>query len=141
MADGNGKRILIVSNDEQHAAELRELFESDGYAISTTWSGRDALYELQSQHFDALMVDDYLPDLFVGQFIERVGRHPLRACLIVVQGHHARVEAQHLGPPETFFLIEKADPTQMVKAVELALLRGNAGRTEGDQPVRNGEVA
>jgi len=138
MTDGSGKRILIVSNDEQQAAALRELFEQGGYDISTTWSGRDALYEMQSQHFDALMVDDYLPDLFVGQFIERACRNHSHSCLIVVQGHRARVEAQHLGPPGTFSLIQKAAPEQMVRAVELALLRRNSVRATGDQPMPNG---
>jgi len=117
-----------VSNDEQRSAALRELFEHDGYSISTTWSGRDALAELQSEHFDGVMVDDYVPDLYVGQFIERASQIPFHPRVIVVRAHQSRDEVRHFGAPGTFWLIEKAGPAEMGKAAESALHQGNSGR-------------
>ena len=139
MADGRRQRILIVSNDEQQFVPVRELLEHDGYTIWSTWSGREALQEMESKHFDAVVVDDYVPDLYVGQFIEGVSRMPSHPCLILVQAHHPRADVQNLGPPGAFCVVEKAQPAQLVEAVELAMQRRSPGRDLKEHSTGNGK--
>jgi DNA-binding NtrC family response regulator len=139
MADGRRKRILIVSNDEQQFAALRELLGHHGYGIWTTWSGRDALEQMESKRFDVLVVDDYVPDLYVGQFVERVSSLASRPCMILLQAHQPRPDMQASASPGTFCVVEKSQPTQLAKAVESALRQSCPGRNIEDRPVQNGE--
>jgi DNA-binding response OmpR family regulator len=138
MAAGKKTRILIVSNDERQFAPLRDLLEHDGYGVWTTWSGREALQEMASKRYDALMVDDYVPDLYVGHFIERVCRTPSHPCVILVQPHDKTSTIHNFGGPETFCLIDKAQPAEMVKAMELVLQQVAAGRHIENHPMPNG---
>ena len=135
MTGGKRRRILIVSNDEQQVAPLRELLEHDGYGVWTTWSGREALQEIASKRYDALLVDDYVPDLYVGHFIERVCRIPSHPYLILVQPQDKRNSTHNFGGPETFCLIDKAQPAEMVKALELVLQQAVAGRIIENHPM------
>ncbi|MBZ5500676.1 MAG: response regulator [Acidobacteriia bacterium] len=127
-----------MSNDEQQFAPLRELLEHDGYGVWTTWSGREALQEIVSKHFDALVVDDYVPDLYVGQFIEKVSRIPSHPCLILVQPHDKRANLHNFAGPGMFCVVDKAQPTEMAKAMELILQQGVAGQSIEHHPMPNG---
>jgi CheY-like chemotaxis protein len=82
MHDQDKKRVLIVDNDECVLRTLQTLLENADFDTETTWSGHEALALLQSQHFDVLLVDDYLPDLHASDFLNRVGR--LLACSRIV---------------------------------------------------------
>jgi len=139
MEDRRRRRILIVSNDEQQLVSLCQLLEHDGHTIWTTWSGREALQEMQSQHFDAVVVDDYVPDLYVGQFIEGVSRIPSHPCLILVQAHQPRADIRDWGSSGRVCVVEKTQPAQMVKAVELALQGKLPGRYLEDHSIGNGK--
>ncbi len=138
MAAGKRRRILIVSNDEQQFAPLRELLEQDGHSVWTTWSGRDALQEIASKRFDALVVDDYVPDLYVGELIERVSRIPSPPCLILLQPHDRRIPVHDFGGPSAFCIVDKSQPAEMARAMELVLQQGVAGRTLQNHSMPNG---
>lgn len=86
MACNQRRRILIVDDSEQESAELVELLESLGYQVSATWSGRDALNYLASERFDALLVDQYVADIYVGELIERVLALPTHPRVAIMRG-------------------------------------------------------
>ena len=50
------------------------------------WARRTEL--LQSRRYDVLLVSTYLPDLYVGDFFERLRRLPVQPCTIVMQEDH-----------------------------------------------------
>jgi len=138
MVAGKRIRVLIVSDDEQQFAPLRELLEHDGYGVWTTWSGREALQEIASKHFDALVVDDYLPDVYVGQFVERVSRIPSHPCLVLVQPNDGTSDIHNFGGSNAVCFVDKAQPAEMVKAMELVLQQVSAGRRIENHPMPNG---
>lgn len=138
MAAGKRQRILIVSNDEQQFAPLRELLEHDGYGVWSTWSGREALQEIASKHFDALVVDDYLPDVYVGQFVERVSRIPSHPSLVLVQPHDGTSNIyNNFGGSNAVCFVDKAQPAEALKALERVLLQGAAGPCIENHPMPN----
>jgi hypothetical protein len=51
----------------------------------TTWSGLEALELLNSGEYDVLLVSSYIPDLYVGDFFERLSHLPVRPRSIVMQ--------------------------------------------------------
>jgi hypothetical protein len=40
---------------------------------------------MKSEEYDILLVSSYLPDVYVGDFFERLNRLPVRPCSIVMQ--------------------------------------------------------
>lgn len=69
-------RLLVVDGNEQESSELVHLFEALGQEASATWSGRDALGQLELKRFDLLLVGHFVADMYVGDLIERVLRLP-----------------------------------------------------------------
>jgi hypothetical protein len=78
-------RVLVVDNNEEESQILASMLEHAGHRPRTTWSGVEALELLEIQEFDILLVSSYLPDLYVGDFLERFNRLPKRPCLIVMR--------------------------------------------------------
>jgi len=80
-----GQEVLIVDNDEDDLLALDGELKELGHAPMTTWSGIEALSLLQSRRFDVLLVDSYLPDMYIGDFLERVSQLPARPKIWVMQ--------------------------------------------------------
>lgn len=85
MAESRNKRILIVDNDEEESSRLGVMLQRAGYDSTATWSGLEALELMKSEDYDILLVSSYLPDVYVGDFLERLDRLPMRPCSIVMQ--------------------------------------------------------
>ena len=88
MPESRNQRILIVDNDEQESSKLAATLQHAGYDTITTWSGLEALELLKSQKIDILLVSSYLPDLYIGDFLERLRSLPIKPCSIVMQEGH-----------------------------------------------------
>ena len=85
MSESRNKRVLIVDNNEEESGRLGAMLRSAGYDSNATWSGLEALELLKSGEYDILLVSSYLPDVYVGEFFERLGRLPVQPCSIVIQ--------------------------------------------------------
>jgi len=88
MAESGNQRILIVDNDEQESNRLEAMVQGAGYDTLTTWSGVEALELLKSQKIDVLLLSSYLPDMYIGAFLARLGDLPVQPCSIVMQEGH-----------------------------------------------------
>jgi CheY-like chemotaxis protein len=83
-------RVLIVDNNDEEARVFSSMLQRAGYEPKTTWSGLEALELLQSEEFAILLVSNYLPDLYVGEFLEKVKALPKQPCSIVIQQDQSR---------------------------------------------------
>ena len=54
------------------------MLQRAGYDSNATWSGLEALELMKSEKYDILLVSSYLPDVYVGDFFERLGRLPVQ---------------------------------------------------------------
>lgn len=86
--------VLVVDNDEGIQRLLQGILVDMGFETRTTWSGYEALALLESRPVDVLLVDDYVADLHVDDFLERVGRSPIQPRTVVMQA--ARLTSQHV---------------------------------------------
>jgi CheY-like chemotaxis protein len=77
--------VLVIDNNQHVLLRLRRELEDFGYSPVTTWSGVDALRLLQSTNFGSLLVSDYLSDMYVGDFLERVLRLPAVPRIWIMQ--------------------------------------------------------
>jgi DNA-binding NtrC family response regulator len=85
MATIRRRRFLIVDNNEQESGELVQLLVTLGQEASATWSGRDALDYLALDRFDLLLVDQYVADMYAGEFIEGVLRRPNHPRVVIMK--------------------------------------------------------
>jgi len=85
MKNRDRKKVLVVENDEQVLAAFQASLNDAGFDTQTTWSAREALSVLESERFDLLLTDGYLPDLHVSEFLDRVGRLRTRAKIVVME--------------------------------------------------------
>jgi CheY-like chemotaxis protein len=85
----NKKKVLIVESNDATATAFQHKLQDAGFDARTTWSGHEALALLQSNEFDVLLMDNYLPDLHATDFLERLGRLPLQPWVVVMKGGSA----------------------------------------------------
>jgi CheY-like chemotaxis protein len=85
MSESRNKRVLIVDNNEEESGRLGVMLQRSGYDSIATWSGLAALELMKSEKYDILLVSSYLPDVYVGEFFERLSRLPVPPCSIVMQ--------------------------------------------------------
>jgi CheY-like chemotaxis protein len=85
MTESRNKRVLIVDNNEKESSRLGVVLQRAGFDSIATWSGLEALELLKSGEYDVVLVSSYLPDVYVGDFFERLNRLPERPCSIVMQ--------------------------------------------------------
>jgi len=111
------KRLLIVDNNEQESGTFGELAQVLGYSVTCTWSGREALAYLAASRFDLLLLDQYVADMYVGDFMERVLRLPDRPRIVVMKTSNWKPikYAKSLGPCE---LVEKAHVNSIVETLK-----------------------
>ncbi len=110
--------VLILHNDERESSELQSLLEHNiDCKTSVTWSGLEALRLLQGGHFDVLLTDDYAPDLYIGDLIERAANVASRPQVIVLsQGSTSDVAGryQNLG---LCTILERERPRKLLQTI------------------------
>lgn len=57
------KHILIVDDNEDLCENIGEIFELQGYDISTAYDGKSAIEEMKKKEFDLLLIDVKMPEM------------------------------------------------------------------------------
>ena len=67
---GNKPAILLAEDDPDQSDSLREVLESEGYAVEPVFSGDVALRRLSSNNFVAAIMDARMPGLHGGTVLK-----------------------------------------------------------------------
>jgi len=111
-------RVLIVDNNEDVLNALDKLLRDEGFDTRTTWSGHEALALMQSRSFDVLLVDDYLADLHVAEFLKRVKLQVKQPAVVVMQkGRPVPTDVRRYGSLGASAVVDKRDPEQVRRAL------------------------
>jgi CheY-like chemotaxis protein len=113
----NKKKVLIVESNDATAAAFQNKLQDAGFDARTTWSGHEALALLQSNEFDVLLMDNYLPDLHATDFLERLSRLPLQPWVVVMKGRLAAASVRRYRGLGASSVVNKRDAAQVVQAV------------------------
>jgi CheY-like chemotaxis protein len=112
------KKVLVVDNDDMVLSAFQGNLEDAGFETRTTWSGHEALALLQSNEFDVLLVDDYLPDLHSTDFLERLGRQTFQPWVVVMKGcAPTPTDLRRYRALGACTVVNKRDAVQVVQAV------------------------
>jgi DNA-binding response OmpR family regulator len=79
------KRILIADCHEEVLINLEKMLEDAGFDTTTAWTARDALKLLESQVFDLVLVNEYLPDAECEDLLKALLRKGTQTPCIVMQ--------------------------------------------------------
>jgi two-component system nitrogen regulation response regulator NtrX len=85
------KRILVVDDERNIQAILKEVLSDEGYSVTTTGTGKGCIDALKKEPYDAIILDVKLPDSDGISLIEKI-KEMASECEIVVISGHATIE-------------------------------------------------
>lgn len=120
-----GKQILVVDSDDAVRTDLEEQINELGHDSVTTWSGLEALDLLKLRRFDILLVGDYLPDMYIGDFLEEASLTPSRPKIWVTQAKPLRDTCTYGS--RCFSVVGKSQVVQILERLGARIDRDIAG--------------
>lgn len=118
MPNSETSRVLIVHNDPREASALQHLVKKGmGCSAQSTWSGLEALDLLKTAQFDALLVDSYVPDLYVGEMIERVSLLPHAPQILVMGDRSAPPDIARCAAQGLCCVVDSRRPQTILQAL------------------------
>jgi PAS domain S-box-containing protein len=117
-------QVLVVDDDERHAASVRELLWAHGYRADFEIGGEAGLDRLAGERIDVLILDLDLPDIAGADVLRLLKANNAAVKTIVVSGES---RCDDIGPLLRLgicdYLAKPYEPEQLVKSVSNALAR------------------
>lgn len=89
LVPGNGEKILIVDDDETIFGILKDLLESNGYAVSIATSGAAAVALYPGIRPDVVLMDRNMPEMDGASAAEKIIEMDPAARIIMASGYEA----------------------------------------------------
>lgn len=112
------KKVLIVDDDELILMALTELLQPEGYEITTTTSGVEALQILNREVFDLAVLDIIMPTMDGIELCRRIReRDDLKRMPVIFLSAKSQEEdrAAGLGAGADLFLSKPISPEKLLK--------------------------
>src|SRR5437763_8512461 len=87
MSDPSALRVLVIDDDADTRANLRDILDLDGYAVEVAGSVAETLQVPDWQRFFAVILDRRLPDGSAEVLLPRLKRQAPDAAVIIVTGY------------------------------------------------------
>ena len=82
--------ILVIDDDQAVRATTRVVLERDGHSVALAEDGRAGLKTIQTQDFDLLIVDIFMPGMDGLETIGAIRKHKPALPIIVMSGSSFR---------------------------------------------------
>ena len=79
------KKVLVADCNEEVLIALERMLEDAGFDTTTVWTARDALRLVNSQVFDLVLVNEYLPDADCEDLLKALRKRGAQMPCIVMQ--------------------------------------------------------
>ncbi len=90
-------RILVVEDDELITRLMSLVLMTDGHVVDTAVNGLDALSALESQSFDAIILDLMMPEMDGRTFFQEARTRGCKTPIIVSSAFETGEAAHELG--------------------------------------------
>jgi DNA-binding response OmpR family regulator len=121
---GAGRPILVVDDDPEILAMLRDFLESEGLAVRTASNGEEALDALGQMTPSLILLDMRMPVLdgwgFAKEFRERHHTYPI---VVMTAAESARRWAEEIGA--TGYIAKPFDVNELLQTIERHRQRGS----------------
>lgn len=122
--------ILIVEDDNEINHMLCELLQGSGYETQLAYSGTEALFYLEKQEVQAVILDLMLPGMTGEELLKKIKEMDAELPVIVASAKEdvqTRVELLRAGADD--YVVKPFDTEELLARLEVALRR--SGRTGG----------
>ena len=118
---GRTKRVLIADDNRDWADGLAVLLEEQGYAVRTTYDGREAIEAARIFQPDVVVLDIRMPRLTGYEAARVFNRHPqsTRPILIAITawaGESGKLRAEMSG--FDYYLAKPAEPAEILELLK-----------------------
>ena len=79
------KKVLIADCHEEVLIALEKMLEEAGFDTTTAWTARDVLTLMDSQVFDLVLVNEYLPDAECEDLLKALHKRGAQIPCVVMQ--------------------------------------------------------
>jgi response regulator RpfG family c-di-GMP phosphodiesterase len=118
------KHVLIVEDDQQVQAALREVFVSNGYSCDVANNGLEGLHVFETSRPPLTITDIKMPIMDGLQFLKQVRAQETAAAVIVLTGvGDVRIAVESLKYGAYDFILKPVNMEQILLAAERALER------------------
>jgi DNA-binding response OmpR family regulator len=117
----SGPSVLIVEDDKELAAGLRDLLDSSGFRVAISATPRDAIQKLTYQQFQCVVLDMKLAG-GSGEAVISFMRDPKgmnhRTPILVTSGTLDSIVIKRIGNEVDGVLVKPVDPAALVERVK-----------------------
>lgn len=79
------KKVLVADCHEEVLIALEKMLEDAGFDTTTVWTAREALRLVESEAFDLVLVNEYLPDAECEDLLKLLHKRGAQIPCIVMQ--------------------------------------------------------
>ena len=126
---GNGKRVLIIDDQEDMRFLLGTIFEEDGYEVEVAEDGLKGLDLVRKQAPSLIVLDLKMPGLDGWKVIDQLKLLANPPPVLVVSGARDEINRGSLAPPVAGFLLKPFRVNEVLTMAERAL---EAERTKAE---------
>ncbi len=117
------KRVLVADCHEGVLITLEKMLEDAGFDTTTVWTAKDALQCLQSQTFDLILLNEYLPDAVCEDLLNALHEKGTQIPCIVMQPSAPEItDFTHLEALGAREIVYKYAYRQIVESVSECLV-------------------
>ena len=114
--------ILIIDDDQTFRDLLKDVLEFEGFSVITSGSGKDGLDQLESDHFDLLLLDLVMPNMNGIQVLKKALSIKPELAIVMVSGQGTIEKAVKAVKMGAYDFIEKpVDAKRMLLTVRNTL--------------------
>ncbi|MFC1555765.1 response regulator [candidate division KSB1 bacterium] len=119
-----GAKVLLVDDEKEFTAVLKERLESRDIIVDTVHNGRDALEKVKEKSFDAIVVDLMMPEIDGIETLKLLREYNSDLQVILLTGHASiekGIEAVKLGAMD--FLEKPAELEKLLGQIREARVK------------------
>lgn len=133
--------ILIVEDDNDISFMLKELLEQNGYAVSQAFSGTEALFYIEKEPPEAMILDLMLPGMTGEELLSKIKKeHPEIAVIIASAKEDTGIRISLLRAGADDFIVKPFDVDELLARLEAVLRRSGRNRQGTDATGSDGAV-
>lgn len=127
--------ILIVDDDKNFLLSFKYILEKNDYTVHHSQTGKEALKLLQDYHFDAALIDLYLPDASGTEIADYINQHFNHIAIIILTGQATLDSALHVMRSGVSDFLRKPAPPELIlntlyRCIENSRLRQELSSSE-----------
>jgi DNA-binding response OmpR family regulator len=114
-----GKRILLVDDDETIVTPFQLILESEGYQIDVATTGRQALEKMGEGEYHVVILDIKLPDMLGTEVARKIKMKKEDVNLIVITGYPNLTDSiETIDYGINDILLKPIDPDELLRTIE-----------------------